>query len=107
MDFGPLSYLIPVSAVASLATAGYLSSLIGSKDPGNAKMQSISEAINVGAYAYLRRQYKGVVFFFVAMFAVLLVLASAGHVSFFTPFACLSGGFFSGLAGYIGMVTAT
>ncbi|MGB4337581.1 MAG: sodium-translocating pyrophosphatase [Bacillota bacterium] len=107
MDFGPLSYLIPVSAVASLATAGYLSSLIGSKDPGNAKMQSISEAIKEGAYAYLRRQYKGVVFFFVAMFAVLLVLASAGHVSFFTPFAFLSGGFFSGLAGYIGMVTAT
>ncbi len=70
-------------------------------------MRSISEAIREGASAYLKRQYRGVMLFFAVMFVLLLVLAGTGYLSYFTPFAFLSGGFFSGLAGYIGMTTAT
>ena len=107
MDFGSLTFLVPISAVAALMVAGYLSVLIRRKDPGNERMREISGAIKEGAYAYLRRQYQGVILFFLGMFVVLLVLAFMGYLSIFTPFAFLSGGFFSGLAGYIGMTTAT
>ncbi|MEA4883418.1 MAG: sodium-translocating pyrophosphatase [Clostridia bacterium] len=107
MDFGSLAFLVPVSAVIALAVAGYFSAVISHKDEGSEEMRHISEAIREGARAYLSRQYRGVVLFFAVMFLVLLVLAGTGHLSYFTPFAFLSGGFFSGLAGYIGMSTAT
>lgn len=53
------------------------------------------------------RQYKGVAFFFAAMFIVLIVLACTGLVTVFVPAAFLTGGFFSGLSGFIGMKIAT
>ncbi len=70
-------------------------------------MLRISGAVQKGANAYLRRQYKGVGIFFAAVFVILLVMAFCGFLSFFTPFAFLTGGFFSGLSGFIGMRTAT
>ena len=107
MDFGSLAFLAPVSALVALGVAAYLSVSIGRKDEGSQQMRSISAAIREGASAYLKRQYRGVVLFFAVMFVLLLILAGTGHLSYFTPFAFLSGGFFSGLAGYIGMSTAT
>ena len=107
MDFGSLAFLAPVSALVALGAAAYLSVSIGRKDEGSQQMRSISAAIREGASAYLKRQYRGVVLFFAVMFVLLLILAGTGHLSYFTPFAFLSGGFFSGLAGYIGMSTAT
>ena len=74
---------------------------------GNPEMLRISGAVQKGANAYLRRQYKGVGIFFAAVFVILLVMAFCGFLSFFTPFAFLTGGFFSGLSGFIGMRTAT
>ena len=55
----------------------------------------------------MRRQYKGVGIFFLVIFLILLGMAVAGLLSYFTPFAFLTGGFFSGLSGFIGMKTAT
>ena len=77
------------------------------QNPGNAIMQKISLAIRRASKAFLRRQYTGVALFFIAMTAVLAVLAHFNYVSIFVPFAFLTGGFFSGLSGYIGMSVAT
>ncbi len=74
---------------------------------GNDKMKKISEWIRQGASAYLKRQYKVVSIFFISMFAVLIVMAAFGLLSWFVPFAFVTGGFFSGLSGFIGMKIAT
>ena len=70
-------------------------------------MIKISAAVRKGAGAYLRRQYLGVGIFFAVVFIILLCMAFGGFLSYFTPFAFLTGGFFSGLSGFIGMRTAT
>ncbi|MFC1597063.1 sodium-translocating pyrophosphatase [Planctomycetota bacterium] len=77
-------------------------------DEGNEEMRDIAEAVRTGANAYLRRQYWVVFIFFVVMF-FLLVIASFGlnAQSRWVPFAFITGGFFSGLAGWMGMKTAT
>ena len=77
---------------------------------GNVKMQKIAESIRSGADAYLRQQYKTVFGVFIVVFALLLaiVLISDGKMlSIFTPFAFITGGVFSMLAGFIGMKVAT
>ena len=74
---------------------------------GTPEMAKISEAISNGANAYLRRQYLGVAIFFAVIFLAMVCMAFAGMLSWFTPFAFLTGGFFSGLAGFVGMRTAT
>jgi K(+)-stimulated pyrophosphate-energized sodium pump len=70
-------------------------------------MIEIADAVREGAGAYLKRQYMGVASFFFVMFFVLLWMAFKGYLTMFVPFAFLTGGFFSGLSGYIGMSIAT
>ena len=70
-------------------------------------MQKISRAIRTGASAFLKRQYRTVAVFFACMFVVLCGMAAAGFVTWFVPFAFVTGGFFSGLSGFIGMTIAT
>ena len=77
------------------------------KDEGTDTMKAIGEKIRGGAMAYLKRQYKTVGIFFAIMFVILSICAFAGFVSYFVPFAFVTGGFFSGLSGYIGMKIAT
>ncbi len=74
---------------------------------GTSEMIAIADAVRAGAYAYLKRQYSGVAIFFGVMFLVLIGLALAGKLPMFVPFAFLTGGFFSGLSGFIGMSIAT
>ena len=74
---------------------------------GTDLMKKISVAIRKGANAYLKRQYSVVAVFFVAMFVILLVMAFFGFLTYFVPFAFVTGGFFSGLSGFIGMKIAT
>ncbi|MBE6973823.1 MAG: sodium/proton-translocating pyrophosphatase, partial [Ruminococcaceae bacterium] len=77
---------------------------------GTPQMQKIAAAIREGANAYLKHQYTTVSKVFVAVFAVLLVMAFATRgemLSVYTPFAFLTGGLFSMLAGLIGMKIAT
>ena len=77
-------------------------------DPGTPKMIEIAAAVQKGAYAYLRQQYKIVALFFLVMFIFFGVLSWVLHVqSPIVPFAFLTGGLFSGLAGFFGMKTAT
>ena len=74
---------------------------------GNQLMAKISASIRAGAQAFLRRQYRIVSVFFAIMFVILMIMAICGLLTYFVPFAFLTGGFFSGLSGFIGMSIAT
>ena len=99
--------LAPIGSIFALAFAAYLAIRVLKHDEGTQEMRIVAEAVREGARAYLKRQYSGIAIFFGAMFVVLLFLASRNYLSYFVPFAFLTGGFFSGLSGYIGMTIAT
>jgi len=102
-----LLLLAPVGSIIALGFAWFLAAMIMKKDEGSDRMKEIAAAVRVGARAYLKRQYMGIVLFFVVMFFILLFLAFKGYLVIFVPFAFLTGGFFSGLSGFIGMSIAT
>lgn len=102
-----LSLLAPIGSALALLFALYLAHKVLKSDRGTEEMKRISNAIQKGAGAYLRRQYLGVLLFFAVMFVVLLVLALNGFLTLFVPFAFVTGGFFSALSGFIGMKIAT
>ena len=102
-----LLLLAPVGSILALGFAFYLAMMIMRQDEGNEKMREIAEAVRIGAKAYLKRQYIGVAVFFVVVFLLLLAMAFKGYLVIFVPFAFLTGGFFSGLSGFIGMTIAT
>src|SRR3989338_6445579 len=100
-------FLAPVGSILALGFAFYLAVSILRMDEGNDKMKEIAEAVRIGAKAYLKRQYLGVFLFFVVVFFILLALALNKYLPIFVPFSFLTGGFFSGLSGFIGMTIAT
>jgi len=102
-----LLYLAPIGSVLALAFAGYLAWFIMRQDEGTEKMREIAQAVKEGAAAYLRRQYATVSIFFAIVFVVLLLLVKSGNLAPAVPWAFLSGGFFSGLCGFLGMKMAT
>lgn len=100
--------IAPVSAVIALIFAFIFYKKVMKLSEGTEKMVEIAEAVRQGAKAYLKQQYKIVVIFFAIAAIFLAFLAFVLKVqSAWTPFAFLTGGFFSGLAGFIGMITAT
>lgn len=105
MDYIPVAVLL--CAVIALVFAAVKFYSVKSKPEGTEKMAEISAKIRKGAMAYLKRQYKTVGIFFAVMFVILLVLAFMGMLTPYVPFAFLTGGFFSGLSGFIGMKIAT
>jgi len=102
-----LLWLAPIGSVLALVFAAYLAAKILKKSEGTEDMVGIASAVREGAQAYLKKQYTGVALFFGVMFVVLVFLSLKGHLPIFVPFAFLTGGFFSGLSGYIGMTIAT
>ncbi len=103
-----LLVLAPVGSIVALGFAFlYLVPFIMRQDQGNDRMKEIAAAVKVGAMAYLKRQYIGVAAYFLVTFLILLAMAFKGYLVMFVPFAFLTGGFFSGLAGFIGMMVAT
>lgn len=97
-----------VGSIAALVQAWVFYKSMMASDPGNARMIEIAGYVREGAAAYLRQQYKVVAIFFVAIAVLLALQAYVLKVqSEFVPFAFLTGGFFSGLAGFFGMRTAT
>jgi len=102
-----LLLLAPVGSILALGFALYLAIFILKESEGSPKMKEIALAVREGASAYLKRQYAGVAIFFVAVFFILLLLASKNYLVIFVPFAFLTGGFFSALSGFIGMSIAT
>jgi len=99
--------LAPIGSAIALLFAMYLAFKVLKAPQGNDLMQKISTSIKQGANAYLKRQYGVVSIFFLVMFIVLGIMAYFGFVTPFVPFAFLTGGFFSGLSGFIGMKIAT
>ena len=106
MEFEIWMIIAPIAAILALGYALIAAFGVKKAPEGTDKMKEIAASIRKGASAYLKRQYKTVGVFFVAVFVVLLVLAFVPGlelVSKFTPFAFLTGGIFSGLAGFVGM----
>lgn len=100
-------FLVPVAALFALVMAYLFYRAMKKAPDGNHKMKAIAHFVRVGAFAYLRRQYKTVSIVFTVLFAVFVVLAIMGIQNPFVPVAFLTGGFFSGLCGFLGMKTAT
>ncbi|MGN0173396.1 MAG: sodium-translocating pyrophosphatase [Acutalibacteraceae bacterium] len=96
-----------VGSVIALLFAFFTARKVLKFDEGTEKMKKISGNIRKGANAYLKRQYVIVGCFFAVMFVVLCVMAAFGMLTWFVPFAFVTGGFFSGLSGFIGMKIAT
>ncbi len=103
-----LFYLVPVAAVIALLFAWIFFRQMKKESEGTPTMKEIAQYVREGAMAYLRQQYKVVIIVFAVLAVLFAVLAYGFHVQNpWVPFAFLTGGFFSGLAGYIGMRTAT
>ncbi|HPN82298.1 MAG TPA: sodium-translocating pyrophosphatase [Spirochaetota bacterium] len=107
----PLPPIILVAFAASLAALGfawYFYRSMMRADEGNPRMKEIAGYVREGAYAYLKRQYKVVGIVFLCITGLFAFLAyGLGVQNPFVPFAFITGGFFSALAGFIGMKTAT
>ncbi|MDR0859229.1 MAG: sodium-translocating pyrophosphatase [Oscillospiraceae bacterium] len=102
-----LFWLTPIGAVLGLLFALFQAFKVLKAPEGTDKMKKISASIRKGANAYLARQYKVVGIFFIVMFVILVCMAAAKMLTWFVPFAFITGGFFSGLSGFIGMKIAT
>ena len=97
-----------VCAIIALVSAASFYRWIMNQSEGNERMQEIARYVRDGAYAYLHRQYRVVTIFFIVISVLLAIMAFGLQVQHrLVPFAFLTGGFFSGLAGFFGMKTAT
>ena len=104
----PLFYAVPVASVVALLFAAIFYHQMKKEDEGTPTMRKIAQFVREGAMAYLRQQYKVVIIVFVVLAIFFAILAYGfGVQNPWVPFAFLTGGFFSGLAGFIGMRTAT
>ncbi len=96
-----------VGAVIALLYAILTAKKVLNFSEGTETMQKISKSIRDGANAYLKRQYAIVIVFFAVLFVILSVMAIFGLLTFYVPFAFITGGFFSALSGFVGMKIAT
>ena len=96
-----------VGSILALAFALIMAKRVMSFDEGTDRMKKISASIRSGANAYLKRQYTIVLIFFAVMFVILGAMAIFGLLTPYVPFAFATGGFFSGLSGFVGMKIAT
>ncbi|HQB76687.1 MAG TPA: sodium-translocating pyrophosphatase [bacterium] len=101
-------WFIPIAGILALLFARILYVQMKKKDPGNERMQEIAGLVQEGAMAYLRQQYKVVAIVFLVTSIFFAIAAySLNLMSRYTPFSFLTGGVFSALAGYVGMLAAT
>ena len=101
-------WLVPVASVVALGMAWAFFRSMMSADEGSPRMREIAGHVRRGAMAYLRQQYRVVAIVFVVLALVFAFMAYGLKAQNpWVPFAFLTGGFFSGLAGFFGMKTAT
>ena len=109
-----------ITALLALAVGGYLAKSVLAQDAGTQKMQDIAEEIQIGALAYLKRQFKTIIVILIPLVVVVFITSTRtvnpanGHLSLsfaksgiFRALAFVAGGFLSGLTGFIGMTLAT
>lgn len=101
-------WLIPIASVVALGMAWFFFRSMMKEDEGTERMKEIAAHVRKGAMAYLKQQYKVVAIVFVVLAIVFAFMAYVLKVQNpWVPFAFLTGGLFSGLAGFFGMKTAT
>ena len=104
----PLFWLVPAASVLALVFAWIFYRQMHATSEGTPRMAYIAAAVRSGAMSYLRQQYKVVAVVFLVLALLFSVMAYGfGVQNEWVPVAFLTGGFFSGLAGYLGMKTAT
>jgi len=101
------AWLAPLAAVIGLGVAAYLGSWVLKQDPGTEKMQEISLAIQEGAMAFLKAEWKVLIIFAIGVFAALSFSGGSLIKGVLTGTAFVTGGLLSAAAGYIGMYVAT
>ena len=102
-----LFWIVPVAALTALLFAWIFYRDMKKQEEGTDRMIEIATYVREGAMAYLKRQYGVVTKVFLILVVLLFILAYFGIQNPFVPVAFLTGGFFSGLCGYLGMRTAT
>ena len=101
-------WLVPIASVAALSMAWAFFRSMMTADEGTPRMIEIAGHVRRGAMAYLKQQYKVVLIVFIILAIIFSIMAYGfGVQNPWVPFAFLTGGFFSGLAGFFGMKTAT
>ena len=102
-----LFWIVPAASLVALAFAAKFYFGMKKADEGTDRMKEIAGYVREGAMAYLKQQYKIVTLIFIILAIVFAVMAFYNLQNKIVPVAFLTGGFFSGLAGFIGMKTAT
>ena len=108
MTVTPLFWLVPIASVVALAMAWFFFKSMMKADEGTPRMREIAEHVRKGAMAYLKQQYLVVLKVFLVLVVLFAFMAYVLKIQNpWVPFAFLTGGLFSGLAGFFGMKTAT
>ena len=108
MNIPAVFWLVPFASIVALCMAWYFFSQMMKESEGTPRMAEIASHVRKGAMAYLKQQYKVVLYVFIVLAVIFAFMAYVLHVQNpWVPFAFLTGGFFSGLAGFFGMKTAT
>ena len=108
MNIPSVFWLVPIASIVALGMAWFFFTQMMKEDEGTPRMKEIALYVRKGAMAYLWQQYKVVGIVFVVLCALFAFMAYGLNVQNpWVPFAFLTGGLFSGLAGFFGMKTAT
>ena len=100
-------WLVPIASLLALGFALFFYNRMKKCDEGTDTMKEIAQYVREGAMAYLKQQYKVVIIVFAVLAIIFAIMAYFGLQNKIVWFAFLTGGFFSGLAGFFGMKTAT
>ena len=104
----PVFWLVPIASIVALGMAWFFFSSMKKEDEGTPRMREIAMHVRKGAMAYLKQQYKVVTIVFIVLAIIFAIMAYGFQMQNpWVPFAFLTGGLFSGLAGFFGMKTAT
>ena len=108
MNIPVVFWLVPIASVCALGMAWFFFKQMMREEEGTPRMAEIAEYVRRGAMAYLKQQYRVVFYVFIVLAIIFAFMAYVLKVQNpWVPFAFLTGGFFSGLAGFFGMKTAT
>ncbi|MBO4658266.1 MAG: sodium-translocating pyrophosphatase [Prevotella sp.] len=108
MNIPLVFWLVPIASVCALGMAWFFFKQMMKEEEGTPRMKEIAEYVRNGAMAYLKQQYRVVLIVFIVLAIIFAFMAYVLHwQNPWVPFAFLTGGFFSGLAGFFGMKTAT
>ena len=104
----PIFMIVPIASVLALSLAFYFYKQMMKESEGTEMMAKIASHVRAGAMSYLKQQYKVVALVFLVLVVLFSIMAFGfGVQNEWVPVAFLTGGFFSGLAGFLGMKTAT